>query len=240
MRTATIALKVQLANKAANAPNFNRLAPFYRWMEWFTFGPFLWRSRIAFLPEMRCRRSALILGDGDGRFAARLLEDNPQIHLNAVDASDAMLRSLVRRAGRHASRVRTQLADARQLNFQDRAFDLVATHFFLDCLTTEEVAILASKLHTRMAPGASWVISEFAIPDTFCRRLLAAPLVAALYLAFGVLTGLTIRRLPDHRHALRQAGFILSNQHKWLGGLLVSEMWEPVPAALPLKNDLSR
>lgn len=205
--------------------DFNRLAPFYRWMEWFTFGPFLWKCRLAFLPEMRSRKSALIIGDGDGRFAAQLLKDNPQIEVDAVDASEAMLRQLVRRAGHNAVRVRTQLADARRLSFPAGNFDLVATHFFLDCLSTAEVASLATGLRGKMAPGAAWVISDFAIPDTLYGKLVASPLVSALYLAFRFLTGLAIRRLPEHRKALHEAGFKLAKQRTWLGGLLVSEMW---------------
>jgi ubiquinone/menaquinone biosynthesis C-methylase UbiE len=175
---------------------------------------------------MRSRKSALILGDGDGRFTARLLQDNPQIQVDAVDASEAMLRQLVRRAGANAVRARTRSADARQLSFPAANFDLVATHFFLDCLTTAEIASLAKQLHGKMKPGATWVISEFNIPDSPFGRIIAAPLVSALYLAFRLLTGLTIRRLPDHRKALGDAGFVLSKRHSWLGGLLVSEMWE--------------
>ncbi|MGA8090182.1 MAG: methyltransferase domain-containing protein [Terracidiphilus sp.] len=225
MRTATIAFKEYETDAPSQAADFNRLAPFYRWMEWFTFGPFLWKCRVAFLPEMRGRKSALILGDGDGRFAAQLLKDNPQVEVDAVDASDGMLRQLVRRAGPNTVRLRTQWADARQLNFLAGNFDFVATHFFLDCLTTAEVASLAIELHGRMAPRAAWVISEFAIPDTLYGRLIAGPLVSALYLAFRFLTGLSIRRLPNHRKALSEAGFRLSKRRSRLGGLLVSEMW---------------
>ena len=95
----------------------------------------------------------------------------------------------------------------------------------------EEVASLAIELRGSMAPGAAWVISEFAIPDTPYGRFIARPLVFALYLAFGLLTGLCIRRLPDHHKALDDAGFMLTKQRRWIGGLLVSEMWEPVPIA---------
>jgi len=228
VKTATIAFNEHETNAPAEVADFNRLASFYRWMEWFTFGPYLWKCRIAFLPETRSRKSALILGDGDGRFTARLLKDNPRIEVEAVDASEAMLRQLVRRAGSDAARVRTQLADVRQIDFPPGNFDLVATHFFLDCLTTAEVASLAMKLRPAMAPGAAWVISEFAIPDTRYGRLIARPLVSALYLAFRFLAGLSIRRLPAHRKVLDEAGFALSKQRKWLGGLLVSEMWKPM------------
>jgi ubiquinone/menaquinone biosynthesis C-methylase UbiE len=225
MSGAILESKGQDVRPAGAVADFNRLAPFYRWMEWFTFGPLLQKCRLAFLPEMRCRKSALILGDGDGRFTARLLEDNPQVQIDAVDASDAMLRQLMRRAGHSAVRVRTHWADARQLNFPAGSFDLIATHFFLDCLTTSEAASLALNLRGRMAPGGVWVISEFAIPDNPYGRLIAGPLVSALYLAFRLLTGLSIRRLPDHHESLREAGFMLSKQRMGLGGLLVSEMW---------------
>lgn len=224
MKIATLALKESLHGPDKVA-DFNRLASFYRWMEWFTFGPFLSNCRLAFLPELRSRQSALIIGDGDGRFAAQLLKANPQVEVCAVDASEAMLRQLLRRAGNHAVRIRTQLADARRLNFPPGNFDLVATHFFLDCLSTAEVASLATELRGRIAPGAAWVISDFAIPDTFYGKLVAGPLVSGLYLAFRFLTGLSVCRLPDHRKALREAGFMLARQQKWLGGLLVSEMW---------------
>ncbi len=47
-------------------PNFNRLAQIYRWLEYLSFGPFLWRCRIRFLPDLAHCRRALVLGDGDG------------------------------------------------------------------------------------------------------------------------------------------------------------------------------
>jgi SAM-dependent methyltransferase len=230
MSSATFKLHDHPAHEPAEVADFNRLASLYRWMEWITFGPFLWKCRCAFLSEIKNRKSALILGDGDGRFTARLLNHNPHISVDAVDASDAMLRSLRRLAGRNALRIRTRLADARLLNLPTTAnFDLVVTHFFLDCLITAEVASLATRLRERMLPGAAWLVSEFAVPDTPFGRFIAAPLVSALYLAFRLLTGLRIRRLPDHPKALRAAGFVLSKQRKFLRGLLVSEIWEPIP-----------
>lgn len=160
-------------------PNFNHLAGVYRWMELVSFGPWLWWCRCAFLPEIAACRSALVLGDGDGRFTARLLAANPSVRIDAVDASPAMLRALVRRAGSHAGRVRTHAADARQLNLATLAenppYDLIVSHFFLDCLTTEEVHTLASRLRPIITADALWVVSEFSIPPTRFGRLIARP-----------------------------------------------------------------
>ena len=205
--------------------NFDRLARVYRWLEWFTFGPILWRCRCAFLDFMQDSRRALVIGDGDGRFTANLLEANSRITIDALDASKAMLRRLLRRAAPNAGRVHARVADARgPISFTEE-FDLVVTHFFLDCLTTTEVESLARGIRRKLAPGARWVISEFAVPRNLFGWLFARPLVSALYLAFGLLTGLGVRLLPRYRDALERAGFVLVRERKRLGGLLVSELW---------------
>ncbi len=213
--------------------NFNRLAHVYRWLEWFTFGPILSQCRCAYLVEMKNRRAALVIGDGDGRFTAQLLKQNPRIAVDAVDASESMLRRLTQHTGSNHGRVHAHLADARQLHLASRKFDLVATHFFLDCLTTGEVESLATHLRKAMTSDAVWIVSEFAIPDNWYGCLIARPLVTALYLAFGLLTGLTIRELPAHREAFQTAGFVLTKQRKRMWGLLVSELWKPGPVVTP-------
>lgn len=214
-----------LAAPPQSAPDFDRLAAVYRWLEYATFGPFLARRRSAFLSEVRHCRRGLVLGDGDGRFTASLLAANSSVGIDAVDASPAMLHALLCRAGSHSSRVRVCPADARRWQPPVAAYDLVATHFFLDCLTGEEVGGLAKTLRPALAPSALWLVSEFAVPAGAFGRLLARPLIALLYWIFARLTGLRVRRLPDHRSALREAGFALLRSETSLHGLLISELW---------------
>jgi len=206
-------------------PNFNRLARLYRWMELLSFGPLLHRCRCAFLADLAGPHNALILGDGDGRFTARLLAANSQIRIDAVDASPAMLRELLRRAGPHADRVRTHCADIRDWQPTQPDFDLVVTHFFLDCLADQDVRTLAEKLRS-VSPSAFWVISDFAIPPGWFGELVARPIVWILYCAFGLLTGLKVRALPQYRQALAACGLTLQQRRAFLGGLLVSEVWQ--------------
>jgi hypothetical protein len=145
-----------------------------------------------------------------------------------------MLKALLKRAGVNAARVRVQATDARRWRPAATKgpssvlcrYDLVVSHFFLDCLTTEEIRSLARDVMATVEPGALWIVSEFAVPAGRFGRWVAAPLVAVLYCAFGLLTGLHVRRLPDHRSALKDAGFRLRQTRRWLGGLLVSELWQ--------------
>jgi SAM-dependent methyltransferase len=202
-------------------------------MELASFGPWLWWCRCNFLGEMGLSRRALVLGDGDGRFTARLLQTNPTVRIDAIDASPAMLRTLIGHAGPECARVQTQLADVRSWqpagpateSGQNLPYDLVVTHFFLDCLTSIEVRALAATLHAAVSPSARWVVSEFAVPESWLGRWVARPVVWGLYCAFGWLTGLKVRQLPDHSTALQEAGFSLEMRRAWLGGLLTSELW---------------
>lgn len=216
---------IQSDKYGSTAPDFGRLARIYRWMELASFGTLLERCRFAFLNELRGSRNALVLGDGDGRFAGRLLDANPEVRIDAVDASAAMLRALVQRAGWNAARVRTYCADIREWEPAGGGYDLVASHFFLDCLTSEEVEALAGRVRGVVCPAAVWVVSEFAVPEGWFGGFVARPVVWGLYWAFGLLTGLRVRRLPMYHEALRGAGFGLEKRREWFWGLLVSEMW---------------
>lgn len=209
------------------APNFDILAGPYRWLEYFSFGPFLWRCRSHFLPQLSRSRLALVLGDGDGRFTAELLRRNDQIAVHAVDLSPTMIHTVEVAAKAHSSRLTTEIADLRTWSPAPASrYDLVVSHFFLDCLTSTEAAGLAQRLATSVSPGALWLVSDFAVPRTMFGALFARPLVSGLYLAFRWLTGLRVRALPDHARALAEAGWMLKSERCWMNGLLVSQLWQ--------------
>lgn len=184
------------------------------------------RCRFHRLPQLADAQRALVLGDGDGRFLARLLRINPRLHADAIDLSPAMLRLLKTRIANTdaADRVTLHCADARNF-IPAGSYDLVITHFFLDCFTTEELSAMTARIRPHLAPDARWIVSEFAIPSG-PMSLLARFIVHGLYAAFGLLTGLTTGALPDHASALRAADLNLIDRRKWLKGLLVSELWK--------------
>lgn len=214
-------------------PNFDRIARPYRWLEYLTLGRTLERCRLHFLPQLAHTRRALILGDGDGRFLAHLLARNPSLHADAVDLSPAMLHLLRQRSHaaipNAAARLHTHTADA--LTFKPHGlYDLVVTHFFLDCLTQPQLDQLTTRLLPHLAPGALWLVSDFRIPSGLL-KLPARALIRLLYLAFRLLTGLRTTRLPDHASTLRQAGLSPLAQHRSLSGILTTEIWQHHPSA---------
>jgi SAM-dependent methyltransferase len=213
-----------------DTPNFDSVARAYRWMEYFSFGRMLERCRFHFLSPCFSACRALVLGDGDGRFTARLLSENSTVKVDVVDASPemlAVLRERVRHNCRNADiRLSTTAADIRQLIPTRMDYDLVVSHFFLDCLTDGEVRSLISRLSPRMTPDALWLVSDFAVPEKGWRRLGGRIVIRGLYFAFFVLTGLKVRKIPNYANAFKENGYHQVDTAEFLGGMLVTQLWQ--------------
>jgi SAM-dependent methyltransferase len=207
------------------SPNFDPVARIYRWAEYLTLGPLLQRTREHHLPALMDSRQALVLGDGDGRFLARLLESNSALHATAIDTSAAMLDLLRSRCAFAANRLQTEQLSALLVDAPPRT-DLVVTHFLLDCFTQPEVDALAQRMAAQLAHGTLWVVSDFAVPPKPLLRDLARLYIRLLYIAFGLLTGLQTTRLPDPQSALSRAGFLRIERSERLFGLLYTELWK--------------
>ena len=207
---------------------FDRLATPYRWLEYLSFGRALERCRCRFMTEMADTRSALLLGDGDGRFAASLLLAAPLAHVEAVDESAAMLAALSERCTTAGvcGRVTLNQADLTRgvPALRGAPFDLVVTHFFLDCLSERDTAMLVDETMPMLDRNARWVVSEFNIPHG-PMHVPARIVVWILYAAFRLLTGLRAQQLPNHAAILRRRGFTLKRYSTSLRGLLRSEVW---------------
>ena len=210
-----------------SAPNFDAIARVYRVIEYLSFGPLLERCRVRFLADCAHSRRALVLGDGDGRFTARLLAANPNIHVDAVDLSPAMLRLLQRRAVRVRGEARLQTLRADLRDFTPVGeYDLVVSHFSLDCFTERELDAMVACILPHLTPRATWLVSEFAIPRKGWRSAAARALIRALYFAFEKLTHLEIHSLPDYARVLTTHDFSLKRRIPSAGGLLVAETWQ--------------
>ena len=210
--------------------NFSRLARLYATLEWLSFGAALARRRRCFLahPLLDNARHALVLGDGDGRFTAALVSRHPTLAVTAVDASAGMLAELERRVRVLTPNAALNLkcADLRVWPVPHANYDLVVSHFVFDCLTTGDVADLVARVVPALGPNARWLVSDFAIPSHPLWAPFARLLLRFLYFAFGLLTGLRVKQLPDYQSALKSAHFKLLDVEVALGGTLRSELWQ--------------
>lgn len=203
--------------------NCDRIARWYRTFEYLVFGRALEQRRLAFLSEIADCRSVLILGDGDGRFTKEFAAIYPTAEVDSVDLSARMIDLARQRLQAIPNQVHLHMGDALTFPLTKR-YDLVVTHFFLDCLTDAEVERLVARVRQQCETGALWLVSEFAVPDQGFRKYVAAVFVRFLYFCFALTTGLRVIRLPNYSAVLERHGFRIVARRGALGGLLVSEL----------------
>lgn len=208
--------------------SFDTLAPYYRALEFLTVGGLLQRARTVFLPETVRSRRALLLGEGPGRFLVALLRTNADVEVTCVDASGRMIAQAVREMEGHGlplTRVRFVQADARAWPSHLTGFDLVATHFFLDCFGAEELGRLVASISQAAAPEATWLLTDFRLPLNGWRRWRGRVLLALLYAFFRAFTGLAASRLTPPDGYLVASGFRLAGRHLADFGFVQSDLW---------------
>ena len=191
------------------AANFDPLVRIYRALEWIAFGGDLERARFTLLDRLADRQSILILGEGDGRCLARLLELAPTARIHCLDASAAMLdRAETRIAGTGTrERVTFERANALEAKFPALTYDAVVTLFFLDCFVTEQVEELIRRITPSLQPRALWLFADFVLPDRGLARVRAQVWLAGLYAFFRWQTGLRTHALPPSEQLIENAGF---------------------------------
>ena len=209
-------------------PGFDSLAPFYRIMEFVLAGGKLHRCRLACLEEARTAKHILLVGEGHGRFLEVCARKFPEATLTCVDASRAMLRIAEQRwraAGGKAESVEFIHAELPTWQPPAKRYDLIVTHFFLDCFPGEQLARIVESLSNAAAPGARWLVADFAVPERGWRRWRARLILSLAYAFFRRATALKARRVTAPDPFLAHAGFRLATRRTMEWGLLQADLW---------------
>ncbi|HEV2840376.1 MAG TPA: class I SAM-dependent methyltransferase [Chthoniobacterales bacterium] len=208
--------------------NFDRIAPHYRWLEMLCAGPLLQRCRTAFLREIQSPRHVLIVGEGNGRFLVNFLRAHPDAAITCVESSAAMLRLAQARlaaSGLDSRRVEFLHADILTWTPPCRRFDLLVTHFVLDCFDPDQLAAIVARLAAAAAPEARWLVADFREPASGFAKWRARAIIQSLYFFFRCVARLSATRLIPPDALLARHGFVLRERRTWDWGLLHSDLW---------------
>ena len=202
--------------------SFDAVARGYRFVETLAFGRALQRARVAWLDEVREARSALVVGEGDGRFLEQLLRVVPGVQVQCVDASATMLELASARV--HSDRVTWVQADLATYVPQQR-YDLVVTHFVLDCFDGTTLPAIVARLADCLEPGGRWLLADFRIPSGRLRSLRARFWLFVMYGFFRLVAGLRVRTLVNPAPSLEASGLVRGNFVETDAGFLGSALW---------------
>ncbi len=209
--------------------SFDRIAPHYRWMEAVLAGGKMQRCRVAWLDAVRDCRRVLVLGEGPGRFLECAVREMRGAEFVCVDASSAMLeraRAAMLRTG-ECARVHFIHAALPEWEPERADFDLIVTHFFLDCFSEPTLSRVVARLAAAasLKADARWLLSDFQIPARGAARFRARIVLALAYTFFRLTTRLPAKRLVAPDDALRENGFRLEHRRETDWGLLHSDVW---------------
>lgn len=216
--------------------SFDRLAPHYRWMESLLAGGKLQRCRTAFIRDIPAPRRVLMMGEGNGRCLAELLRAFPAARCTCVDASARMLGCARARVKAHMldeTAIEFIHADALQWRPPAAQFDLLVTHFFLDCFRAEQLTVLVPKLAASATPDARWLVADFREPDSGFAKWRARWILRVMYFFFRRAARLSATCLTPPDSFLRGSGFTLRERRLSEWGLLHGDLWQRDDALTP-------
>ena len=213
--------------------SFDRVAPHYRWLETITFGTALQRARTFFIGEATTAKRVLIVGEGNGRFLLDLLMHSTSAQVDCVDASAAMLDLARHGVERHlpSSLHRVEFIHSAIEDWltTDYRYDLIVTHFVLDCFPLRPLQDVIAKLAQAATPAATWLLADFDYPAKPARRLHARLWIAAMYLFFRTVAGIEARSLVDPSLLLQSHGFVCDQRKEFYRKMVKTEVWARRP-----------
>lgn len=205
--------------------NFDRLAPFYQAMERLAAGRKLRRCREAFLGEIPEPQRVLLAGEGRGGFLRECLKRFPGTRFTVVDSSRTML-DLAKGRLSEEDLKRVLFVHADLLDWSsDEPFDLIATHFFLDCFGPQTLSAITGKLAAMATNDAVWLISDFQVANGRFSAIRSHWILWLLYRFFRITCKLEARTLTPPDAFIQSAGFERWRRLEFDCGLLKSECW---------------
>jgi SAM-dependent methyltransferase len=208
--------------------SFDFLAPHYRWLETIAFGNALQRARTCWINKIARPNRTLIVGEGNGRFLCELLRAHPGIAVDCIDASEEMLRlaqaRLLRTSPESIPHVRFLCKDI--LNWSPQgSYDLLVTHFVLDCFPRPELQMIVNKLAAAAEPGALWLIADFILPRNRVARGHARLWLWLMYSFFGITASIKAKNIVDPQPILAGNGFVRASSTVSRAGMLRSDLY---------------
>lgn len=206
--------------------SFDFIAPHYRWLETIAFGNSLQKARIFFLDQLSpLPKHVLIAGEGDGRFLREFTWKFPHACVDCVDASARMLELAQKQLPLGEKRVRFFQNDLLTWSPEENRYDLIVTHFFLDCFDEPELEKIVASMAKSAAENSVWLLADFSVPGELLRKLHAGIWLGLMHRFFRVTAGISARSLTDPSPFLSAHGFRCAQREDSIFGLVKSELW---------------
>ena len=175
--------------------DYSRIASTYEWLERATFGKKLQCARTAHLDRLESQlpeaAHVLIIGDGDGRFLAALLDRFPTLTIYYVEPSAAMIALAKKRVPCDArvlwmNQTIQEWCATTPCRPASKHYHLVASHFVFDSLNPDELASILQSIRPQMTRDGHWILTDFDASTSRWAACLVTMMYGFLHLVAGV------------------------------------------------------
>lgn len=210
---------------------FDRLSPIYDAAAFTFFGRALWRAQSHFISSLTHAKHALIIGGGTGKILTELLRQKAADRYYYLDLSGQMVKRARQRVEQDfkdkLSSVTFHTGDIHDLP-PGISFDLIITPFLLDMIDKKKLLNEMKIMDSRLEKNSTWHFTDFNYPSRKgFTAAVSRPLIGFLYFAFRLFTGVDNRSLPDFHSAFTALGYKVKEEKYFLGGLLVTRIYQP-------------
>lgn len=204
--------------------DFSILSSIYDFLGSIVFFGALHRSQVYFIDQLKKPDRALIIGGGTGRFLVDLLKSEKVKNITYVDISQGMIARAKKKVSALGKENQVEFICGGVDAVPDRQYDLICTHYFLDCFEEEKLCLILSKLRGLLSKEGEWYFTDFYLDES--SSFIKTKFVGFLYFFFRILCGLKVKILPDFKKVFTDLELNCESEKYFFRGLLRTAIYK--------------
>lgn len=164
----------------------------------------------------------MVVGDGDGRFTAELLRVRPDLRVDYVECSKGMVKLAQQRIEQLEVGESVHWATENINEWKGSGYDLVVTHFLLDCFEGDDLTLLIDSLYGKLNSRGYWLSSDFNPSVGWWARIW----VKLMYLFFRLVASLKASHLTPFEPLFKTLGMSSEAEFTSFRGFIYSSLWK--------------
>ncbi|HSH65134.1 MAG TPA: methyltransferase [Bacteroidia bacterium] len=219
-----------IINKRRIQKGFDFLCPFYDVLTTAFFGVSLITSQTYFIPQLKKKQAALILGGGTGTLLLELLRKDIAEKYYYLDISKNMIRKTQKK-------VLKQFPEQfHKIIFECGSYencesfqpvDLIVTPYILDCFSQQETRQIMKMLHGKLKQNGQWLFIDFnTTGQSNLVALVSRWIIRILYLFFNLVCNIQVKKLPDFSTCFSELNLLVTHEKYFMRKMLVGRIYE--------------
>jgi ubiquinone/menaquinone biosynthesis C-methylase UbiE len=197
---------------------FDFLAPFYDRLACIMIGKDIVNAQLHFLACFKECNWLLILGGGSGWILDLICKECPNLEIDYIDVSPAML-ELARKRVENNKRV--NFIQGTENDIPNRLYDGVITNFYLDMFNEKSLNVVMVKIKRSLRTSALWVVTDF-VKEGKAHALK----LWLMYRFFRTVARIEASCLPDWQNQMKLCGSKLLVQKIAGNGFIKSNLYQ--------------